>query len=101
VIDATTRECLAVFQRRFGGNGDVTLPDGRRVLWTCRGWFPRVPLFTTSDGFPVMRFPVQSRWRHATESVEIDETARGMKELPMLALLGLYLIVLRRRRQRH
>src|SRR5262245_60378966 len=30
VIDAATGACIAVFQRKFGGRGEVTLPDGRR-----------------------------------------------------------------------
>lgn len=99
--DAATGERAAVFQRRFGGNGEVTFPDGRRVLWTCQGWFPRIPLFSTSDGFPIMRFPAQSRWLRSTETLEIEETARGMRELSLLALLGRYLIVLSHRGQQH
>ena len=100
VTDEATRACLAVFERKFGGRGEVTFPDGRRVLWTNQGWFPRVPLFTTTDGFPIMRFPLSFGWTRK-ETLQIDETARAMQELPLLALLGRYLIVLCRRRSHH
>ena len=101
VIDAATGARAAFFQRQFSGKGEVTFPDGRRVLWTFQGWVPRIPLFTTADGFPIMRFPLELRWFRPKETLEIEETARAMNELPLLALLGRYLIVLRRRRQHH
>lgn len=101
VIDETTSVGAAVLERKFGGKGDLTFPDGRRILWTFEGWVPRMPLFATTDGFPIMRFHHRFGWFRRQESIEIDPTARAMKELPLLALLGRYLMVLHRRSQNH
>ncbi|HEY3174142.1 MAG TPA: hypothetical protein VGK94_00105 [Candidatus Polarisedimenticolia bacterium] len=87
----------ARFERRFGGGGEIVFPDGRRLLWSRGGLIRSTWSFTTSDGFPVVTFSSELRWFRSIERLQIDETARSLSELPLLALVGWYLVILTRR----
>jgi hypothetical protein len=75
-------------------SGALTFADGRAFAWQKPGWFTRVRVWVDSAGTELVRFrPV----RRSLVAVTAQPKAMRQPELPLLILLGHYLIVLARR----
>lgn len=76
----------------------VRLADGRTLQWAATGWTDREYALTSADGVVFLRFkrpfgkPPYGRKGKREMRLEIAPVARSTSELPLLALLGRYLI---------
>lgn len=76
----------------------VRFTDGRTFRWAPSGWTDLEYVLTGADGTVFLRFkrplfqPGWSRRGKSERHVEIAPIARSMPELPLLAVLGRYLI---------
>lgn len=84
---------LAVFKNNtWKGGGALELPDGRRLLATTNLWQSNLE-FKTESGEVLIRFKTGGLI-HLSALVEIQPRALGMAELPLMVMLGWYLIVM-------
>ncbi len=75
------------------GSGPVQFSDGRGYRWTKTSFWRPEWTFAARDGRILIQFfPRASLRMRAT--VAVDPSARGIRELPVLLLLGWYLLVL-------
>ncbi len=89
--DATdaSEEPIATFAYRVG---TLTFPDGRTFLWKKPKKLTTERIWVDSAATALVRVR-PARW-HAAAAVTIQPEAAGLPELPLLVLLGQYLIVL-------
>lgn len=84
---------IAVFRNNtWSGGGTLELPDGRKLLATTNMWQTNLE-FKTESGEILMRFKSAGLLHHSA-TVEIQQQAIGLGELPWLVMLGWYLIVM-------
>jgi hypothetical protein len=83
---------LGTFQRRWNGQGTLDL-GGRRVAWAREGFWGRQWNFCGPDGARLVEFQSRGVLRRRAE-VKVSHAARRSGELPVLVLLGWYLITL-------
>jgi hypothetical protein len=84
---------IAIFKNNtWSGGGALELPDGRKLLATTNLWQSNLQ-FTTESGEVLLRFKT-GRLLHLSAMVEVQQSAIGLPELPWLAMLGWYLIVM-------
>jgi hypothetical protein len=84
---------IAVFRNNtWSGGGTLELPDGRKVLATTNLWQSNLDFKTESDE-TLLRFN-RAGLLHLSASVEIQQEAIGLAELPWMVMLGWYLIVM-------
>ncbi len=93
---------LAVFRPKWTGNeGTLQFPDGAAYIWKTANFWATQYLWQKETGEPLILykqgiedaglgdlFKTQAR-------VEIQPAAQGLKELPLLVLLGWYLMILK------
>lgn len=73
-------------------NGKLELPDDRILSWDSNFWLTKW-IWSASEGLEIMRMSRNLSLR--TEgTLDWDPRVTGIDELPMLALLGWYLIIL-------
>ena len=81
------------------GSGTLARADGTTLLWRPDGFWMRSWAFTTPDQIPILHFrPGRAFLRHSA-SVELQDAARRLPDLPALLALG-WVLVLRMRRAR-
>lgn len=82
----------ALFRALPSFNGKLELPDDRLLSWDSNFWLTKW-IWSAPDGLEIMRMS-----RHLTlrteGTLEWDARVTTIDELPMLALLGWYLIIL-------
>lgn len=84
---------IAVFRNStWSGGGALELPDGRKLLATTNLWQTNLE-FKTESGDTLLRFK-SAGLMHLSVTVEIQQRAIGLAELPWLVMLGCYLIVM-------
>jgi len=82
----------SVFRALPSFNGKLELPDDRRLSWDSNFWLTKW-IWSATDGLELMRMSRNLSLR--TEgSVEWDARMARIPELPVLTLLGWYLIIL-------
>lgn len=85
-------EPQALFRALPSFNGKLELPDDRVLSWDSNFWLTKW-LWSAGDGMEIMRMSRNLSLR--TEgTAEWDSRVASIDELPMLALLGWYLIIL-------
>jgi hypothetical protein len=94
----TIRECgeeadVATFKNNtWSGGGTLELTGGTNILATTSFWQTKLE-FTTESGNALVRFNTGGMI-HLNATVEIDPAAMELKELPLIILLGWYLVVM-------
>jgi hypothetical protein len=83
-----TSDPLATFTQRGGA---LTFHDGRVFLWKKPKWLTNERIWAEAAGTELVRFRAG---RHSTVSVTTSPEAAQQTELPVLILLGQYLLVL-------
>lgn len=84
---------IAVFRNNtWSGGGSLELRGGRKLLATTNLWQTNLE-FKTESGETLIRFK-SGGVIHLSALVEIQPTAAGLTELPLLVMLGWYLIVM-------
>lgn len=85
-------EPVAMFRALPSFNGKLELPDDRVLSWDSNFWLTKW-IWSASDGLEIMRMSRNLSLR--TEgTTDWDPRVTNIVELPMLTLLGWYLIVL-------
>jgi len=84
----------AVFGRTgFLGAGELALPDGRSYRWKMTSFWGGRWAFVDDSDRPLVSFTSRNRFFRAGCEVEIGPGALARPELPVLVLLGWYLLL--------
>jgi hypothetical protein len=83
----------AVFQRGFFGGGQLLLPGGRSYRWKMTSFWGSRWAFVDDSGQPLVSLRPRKRVFRTGGEVEIAPGALTLPELPMLVLLGWYLLL--------
>jgi hypothetical protein len=84
----------AVFARSgFLGRGELALPDGRSYRWKMTSFWGGRWAFLDDSDRPLVSFATRNRFLRAGCDVEIATGALARPELPVLVLLGWYLLL--------
>ncbi|HET9211305.1 MAG TPA: hypothetical protein VFR03_12940 [Thermoanaerobaculia bacterium] len=83
----------AVFQAGFCGGGQLLLPDGRSYRWKMTSFWGSRWAFLDDSDRPLVSFRPRNRVFRTGAGVEIGPGALRMPELPVLVLLGWYLLL--------
>lgn len=76
----------------WSGGGTLTLPDRQEYYATTNFWQTRFQ-FQTEPGDPLVRFKTGGLL-HLSSQVEILPAARFLPDMPLMVLLGWYLIIM-------
>jgi hypothetical protein len=96
----TVRHCggnddIAIFRNNtWSGGGTLEFPDGGRILASTNFWQTRFE-FKTESGETLVEFETGGLI-HISAIVEIKPGAVAMPELPLIVMLGWYLVVMMR-----
>ena len=85
----------AIIETNWGWCGTLILADGRRYTWKSTDHTENEFRFLTSNEFPVMYFRPRVRLFKIEAEVEIDPTVLHNPHLPLLTMLGWFLVLLR------
>lgn len=94
----TIRKCgeeldVASFRNNtWMGGGTLEFTDGTKILANTNFWQTRLQ-FTLESGKPVGAF-TKGGMIHLNVAVEVDRSAVGLDQMPLIVLLGCYLIVM-------
>ncbi|HEY3570429.1 MAG TPA: hypothetical protein VGP73_21040 [Thermoanaerobaculia bacterium] len=83
----------AVFQSGFCGGGQLLLPDGRSYRWKMTSFWGSRWTFLDDSDRPLVSLRPRNRVFRTGSEVEIAPGALRMPELPVLVLLGWYLLL--------
>jgi hypothetical protein len=85
---------VAVLKPGWKGEGTLQGPGGRSYRWSCASFWRSEWLFANAAGEPLVRIkPGSATFRQSAE-VRVEPRAVSLPDLPLLAVLGFYLIVL-------
>lgn len=88
------------FRHGWFGSGRLERRNDTPLLWRADGFWMRSWAFTTPDQIPLVHFrPGREFLRHEA-TIELEDAARRLPDLPALLALG-WLLVLRMRRSGH
>jgi hypothetical protein len=83
---------IGVFHPRWTGGGELALADGRRFGWGQTSFWRQEWIFVAGEADELIRF--RCGWSMAKAEVTISPSGGRVAELPLLAVLGWYLILL-------
>jgi hypothetical protein len=84
---------IAIFRPHWAGGGTLGFPDGRSVRLSSANFWQSEWVWQEKDQ-AVVRFKGRHGIVKAKGAVEIEPGAAGSRDLPLLVLLGWYLILL-------
>jgi hypothetical protein len=90
-------EPWAHFRPGFFGGGRLSRTGESALLWRRDSFWGRSWSFTTSDHMPLVRFRSHHAFLRRGASIELEDAARRMPDLPALLALG-WVLVLRAHR---
>jgi len=99
VRDAATGAQVAVFERTWRGTGSVQFADGSRYRWERDGFWRPSHFWTTDGERGLLKYQFVFGFMPRI-AMEVDPAAREVSELPVLVLLGAYILAAASR-QRH
>jgi hypothetical protein len=85
---------VAVFHPSWSGTGVLEYVDGRRVRWRNTNFWRSDWSFLGEDEKAMVHFRNHGGFMKISANVEIEPENTGMVDLPMLAALGWYLMLL-------
>jgi hypothetical protein len=99
VKEAATGAEVATFQRHWRGTGEVRFTTGAQYGWRFEGFWRRTYSWTDASGVQLvtLRSVGFGGYRH---EMSVDPAARSLAELPVLVLLGGYVMALLAARRR-
>ena len=93
VRDAGTRAEVATHTHSWRGTGVTRFASGAEFKWVREGFW-RPTYFWSSDRQPqIIGFKRVVGWKRSVE-MQVDPAAHGLAELPVLVLLGAYLMAM-------
>jgi len=93
VRDTTTGAEVATFKRSWRGTGTVTFVSGVEYAWQREGFWRASHFWAGPDGRPLVTFKGVLGINRRYE-MTVDEAARERAELPVLVLLGSYIMAM-------
>ena len=94
VREAATGAEVATFQRRWRGAGEVRFATGARYGWRFEGFWRRIYSWTDASGTPLITIRSVFGFAGYRYEMSVDPAARSLAELPVLVLLGGYVMAL-------
>lgn len=94
---AGSEDNLATFKPNWKGEGDLEFADGRKFRWAQIDFWGNQWAFISENREPVVRFKPMGGFKSLFKyqsNVEIAEASVKLTELPLLALLGWYIMIL-------
>ena len=85
---------LAVFYPSWSGGGVVEFPDGRQICWRHTGFWRSEWSFVEGESRQLLLFKQHEGFLKISARLECDPTNAALSELPLLAALGWYLMLL-------
>jgi hypothetical protein len=85
---------LATFWPNWSGGGVVEFPDGHRIHWRCTNFWGSGWSFVQDDSRQLVRFKQHGGFMKISARIEFGSADTGLRELPMLAALGWYLMLI-------
>jgi len=93
VRDATNGAEVATFQRRWRGAGSVRFASGVEYAWQHEGFWRPQYFWAGPDGRPLVTFKGLLSFGKSYE-MTVDPAARERAELPVLVVLGSYVMAM-------
>jgi len=85
---------LAVFRPHWGGGGTLHFADGHQAQWRCTNFWRSQWAFVVNEDQIVVRFGHREGFFKASAQLDFDPSSAALPELPLLAALGWYLMIL-------
>jgi hypothetical protein len=85
---------LAVFRPHWGSGGTLHFANGHQAQWRCANFWGSQWAFVGNDGRIVVRFSHHEGFFKASAQLDFDVSSATLPELPLLAALGWYLMIL-------
>ena len=85
---------VAVFTAGWGGEGTLSLPNGRSYHWQSTNFWQSKWAFTDEAGEPLVQFKAEFAFFKLSAEVNVKPGAVALPDLSLLAVLGWYLMVL-------
>jgi hypothetical protein len=101
VHEAGAMREVASVNRGWLGRATVRFATGREIAWEPINFWTTQWAFLAEHRQPLVEFGRGPGFLKRIYTVKVVRDARGLKELPILVTLGLFLLVLRARSQRH
>jgi hypothetical protein len=99
VKDAASDAEVAVMTRNWRGRGEVRFASGASYTWDREGFWHPEHFWTSATGERLVTWRARIGWTIRYE-MEVMEGARRLDELPVLVMLGTYVMAMMSR-QRH
>jgi len=85
---------VAVFAAGWGGEGTLSLSNGRSYHWQSTNFWQSKWAFTNEAGEPIVQFKAEFAFLKLSAEVNVEPVAVALPDLSLLAVLGWYLMVL-------
>ena len=92
VTDPTTEQKAAIFVKGCFGDGKLTMRDGRLYEWARTKTFRNYWALFNEGGDPIFEIRAGMRWFKHEADVVLHTAASMETELPLMILLGWYLV---------
>ncbi len=90
-----------VLSRSFWwGKGRIEFPNGERYLWHRYGFWGRSWSFRTESDFPVITFRSRPALFRSEGTIEVARDSRYKTGIPLMAIMGLFVLMVMRRSRR-
>ena len=93
IVDPGRGGEIARYHRGWLGGGTLELPRGQNYRWRRFGFWRLACGFTAENGEPLLTYRRKPFSFGRRGTLTIDADARRLRELPLLALLGWYLVL--------
>lgn len=90
---------IAAYKPEMGGGGELTLGGKRDFAWKRRGFWSGHWGFDRIGGGPILHFEPKFSMLKRVAEMHLEPSAHTVPELPLLAALGWYLLILMGRDQ--
>jgi len=94
VKEAATGTEVATFQRRWQGTGEVRFATGAQYGWRFEGFWRRIYSWADASGTRLVTIRSVIGFGGHRYEMSVDPAARSLAELPVLVLLGGYVMAL-------
>jgi hypothetical protein len=94
VRESGSAETIAMFEASWGGTGSLQYRGGQRIRWAPSGFWHSRWMWVSENGPEIAGFSSDHRFMKTEGRLEVSTDGAGLPELPLLALLGWYLLIL-------
>lgn len=99
VTDAATGAEVATYQRNWRSTGEVAFSSGSRFAWKYEGFWRRTYYWADAGGTRLVTMRSVLGFGGTSYEMSVDPAARSLAELPVLVMLGGYVMAMLSRRR--